>query len=180
MQSRRGSGRPGTPGRLSRCWQLVTEFRYNIFICQHLPWANNRPYNDGDLYNCLVIETLMKDVGKPHFETGDITVIDEVMRNSAGFYFIPISRNAECPTVQSADLTRRCDTSRCEAFAQSPCSTLSTSSPCQRRVTQSTTGRRPAALSSIRPPSCGTGMIRRTVQVLLPGAYSTTSSSSFK
>ena len=54
-------------------------FRFNVSdLLQHLPWANNRPYNDGDLYNCLVIETLMKDVGKPHFERGEVTVGDEV------------------------------------------------------------------------------------------------------
>ena len=57
-------------------------------LFQHLPWANNRPYKDGDLYNCLVIETKMKDVGKPHFETEELTVIDEVHSNSSIFCLV--------------------------------------------------------------------------------------------
>lgn len=45
---------------------------------QHLPWGENRPYNDGDLYNCLVIKTLMKDTEEPHYQTEMINVVDEV------------------------------------------------------------------------------------------------------
>ena len=45
---------------------------------QHLPWGENRPYNDGDLYNCLVIKTLMKDTEDPHYQMETINVVDEV------------------------------------------------------------------------------------------------------
>ena len=47
-------------------------------IDQHLPWDKNRPYSDGDLYNCLVIKSKMRDAGHPHFEVEDLVVVDEV------------------------------------------------------------------------------------------------------
>ena len=75
-----------------------------------MPWANNRPYKDGDLYNCLVIETKMKDVGKPHFETEELTVIDEVHSNSSIFCLVHLysfARNVEFHTVQYAEWTKK-------------------------------------------------------------------------
>ena len=45
---------------------------------KHLPWGENRPYNDGDLYNCLVIKTLMKDTEDPHYQMETLNVVDEV------------------------------------------------------------------------------------------------------
>ena len=59
-----------------------------------MPWANNRPYKDGDLYNCLVIETKMKDVGKPHFETEELTVVDEVHSNYSIFFILLFHLNS--------------------------------------------------------------------------------------
>ena len=47
------------------------------FTTQHLPWGENRPYNDGELYNCLVIRTLMKDIGNPHYQVENINVVDD-------------------------------------------------------------------------------------------------------
>ena len=49
---------------------------------QHLPWAKNRPYDDGDLYNCLGIQTQMKDTGKPYFDVETKHVLDEVCKKS--------------------------------------------------------------------------------------------------
>ena len=79
-----------------------------------MPWANNRPYKDGDLYNCLVIETKMKDVGKPHFETEELTVVDEVNSNYSIFcqvHFIVsfkfFYRNVEFHTVQYAEWIKK-------------------------------------------------------------------------
>ena len=76
---------------------------------QHLPWGVNRPYNDGDLYNCLVIETLMKDVGKPHFESGKVTVGDEVKVLFLVWFSLTkfYCRNVASPTVRFVDLTRK-------------------------------------------------------------------------
>ena len=54
----------------------------NIYCNQHLPWAKNRPYDDGDLYNCLEIQTQMKDTGKPYFEVETKHVLDEVCKKS--------------------------------------------------------------------------------------------------
>ena len=60
---------------------ILFQILMQCLILKYLPWGPNRPYNDGELYNCLVIETIMKDVGKPHFEQGKVTVGDEVTDN---------------------------------------------------------------------------------------------------
>ena len=51
----------------------------NFFSYQYLPWADGRPYQDGIVYNCLVIDAKMKDTGKSHYNIDDLTVIDEVL-----------------------------------------------------------------------------------------------------
>ena len=45
---------------------------------QYLPWGENRPYNDGDEYNCMVIKSQMRDTGHPHFQEVEVVVVDEV------------------------------------------------------------------------------------------------------
>ena len=45
---------------------------------QYLPWGENRPYNDGDEYNCMVIKSQMRDTGHPHFQEEEVVVVDEV------------------------------------------------------------------------------------------------------
>ena len=50
-----------------------------LFSYQYLPWADGRPYQDGIVYNCLVIDAKMKDTGKSHYNIDDLTVIDEVL-----------------------------------------------------------------------------------------------------
>ena len=47
-------------------------------MLQHLPWAENRPYNDGYLYNCLVTKTLMRNTGDPSYQIETLNVVDEV------------------------------------------------------------------------------------------------------
>lgn len=47
-------------------------------LLQHLPWAENRPYNDGYLYNCLAITSQMTDIGDPHYQIENLNVVDEV------------------------------------------------------------------------------------------------------
>ena len=49
-----------------------------LLATQHLPWGENRPYNDGDLYNCLVIKSTMSDIEQPHFQKNNLNVVDEV------------------------------------------------------------------------------------------------------
>ena len=48
------------------------------FIAQYLPWDDNRPFNDGYLYNCLLIKARMEDVDQPHYRVEDLVVVDEV------------------------------------------------------------------------------------------------------
>ena len=42
-----------------------------------MPWAINRPYKGGDLYNCLVIDATMTETSDPHYDIGEVTVKDE-------------------------------------------------------------------------------------------------------
>ena len=52
----------------------------------------------------------MKDVGKPHFETEELTVIDEVHSNSSIFCLVHLysfARNVEFHTVQYAEWTKK-------------------------------------------------------------------------
>ena len=51
---------------------------YNKTIIQFLPWASNRPYNDGDRYNCMMLQSEMNNEGDPHFVTETAVVNDEV------------------------------------------------------------------------------------------------------
>ena len=45
---------------------------------QYLPWDDNRPFNDGYLYNCLLIKARMEDEDQPHYRVEDLVVVDEV------------------------------------------------------------------------------------------------------
>ena len=45
---------------------------------QYLPWDDNRPFNDGYLYNCLLIKARMEAEGQPHYRVEDLVVVDEV------------------------------------------------------------------------------------------------------
>ena len=48
------------------------------YVSQYLPWDDNRPFNDGYLYNCLLIKARMEDVNQPHYRVEDLVVVDEV------------------------------------------------------------------------------------------------------
>ena len=60
-------------GSLEKLLQII-----KIIISKYLPWANNRPYSGGDLYNCLVINLEMNETGNPHLEIEESSVVDEV------------------------------------------------------------------------------------------------------
>ena len=49
-----------------------------ILYLKYLPWPENRPYNDGFRYNCLVLHSIMKNVGRPHHNSLVKHVLDEV------------------------------------------------------------------------------------------------------
>ena len=53
---------------------------------QHLPWGPNRPYNDGDRYNCLMLESEMSNKKSPHLNIGSTVVKDE----ECGAPFCPV------------------------------------------------------------------------------------------
>ena len=47
---------------------------------EHLPWARNRPYNDGDLYNCLMVQVDLADRGRPVLDISAASINDEACR----------------------------------------------------------------------------------------------------
>ena len=84
---------------------------------QYLPWDDNRPFNDGYLYNCLLIKARMEDEDQPHYRVEDLVVVDEV-----GGWIVecryPVivaglhCRSAGSATAPSAAWTPPCVTSR--------------------------------------------------------------------
>ena len=51
---------------------------YTRQLIEYLPWGPNRPYNDGELYNCLMLKASLADTEAVHHEaTGDLMVGDE-------------------------------------------------------------------------------------------------------
>ena len=47
---------------------------------EHLPWARNRPYNDGDQYNCLMVQVDLVDRGRPVLDIRAANINDESCR----------------------------------------------------------------------------------------------------
>ena len=46
-------------------------------VIEFLPWAPNRPYNDGELYNCLMLELKLSPSNQPHLQVNTAEVNDE-------------------------------------------------------------------------------------------------------
>ena len=66
----------------------VWETLYTNQRIEYLPWGPNRPYNNGDQYNCLMLQSHMQSTGDPHYDIESTIVNDE----ECALRFCPVCR----------------------------------------------------------------------------------------